>query len=134
LPSFDKQAGVTGRHYGELAAALSDILVQLEIPVYLTLGKTLLRKLPTPKGQCSTTLNKGNVVLAWWNVDHQGPIWDVEAVQEYLAGKHSVCGDFFCGYGESVFNFLNGGGKAFVASDYDGHCVAVVGKRLRGEL
>lgn len=134
LQHFDSQAGVSGRSYGQLSDALEKILRSLEVPVYLTLGKSLLRRLPAPNGQCSSTLNKGSVTLAWWNVDHRGPLWDVREVQRYLGSKYSVCGDFFCGYGQSLFTFMEGGGVAFVASDYDPTSIAVVGKRLKGEL
>ena len=134
LKIFDERAGVSGRHYDDFSQALSGIVKSLAIPVYLTLGKTLLKNLPAPSGTEKTILNKAEVILAWWNVEHTGPTDSVESLQAYLGQTYAVAGDFCCGYGESMFNFLSGGGKRFIASDYDGHCVSVVGERLEGNL
>lgn len=134
IKKFDARAGISGRSYSDFALALNGILGSLQIPVYLTLGKQLLGKLPKPVGVAATNLNKSVVGLAWWNVEHHGPTVNVEDLHKYLGRTYEVAGDFCCGYGESMFNFMAAGGKRFVASDYDGNCVAVVGQRLKGIL
>jgi hypothetical protein len=126
--SFNKNKNkLNNKTYNDLADSLKKI-INLKKPIYLTLGKTLLNKLPISNGQKNIKQNNDNVIIAWWNT-HQKPQGNTS--REICKNFNYKCmGDFMCGYGQSVIDF----NKNFVASDFDKNCVGVVKQRLQGKL
>jgi len=141
---FNKRAGVNGTTYQQLCDAITKIIKQGK-PTYLCLGKSLLGKLPEPKITRDVILNGDKIILAIWNDNawlnaaeqHRLGIGFQETLSTrdvciMLASRYKCIGDFACGYGESVRNFLDGGGARhkFVASDYNGNCISVMSQEM----
>jgi hypothetical protein len=132
--TFNDRAGVADkRTYAEFGEMLGDEILAAMKPTYLTLGKSLLRHLPEPDGTTPYKLNGGDAILAWWFDEGEGPVDFHDDVTIYLAGKYEILGDFFCGYGESLRNFLSHGGHSVVGSDFDGKCIAVAADLFEGK-
>ena len=131
---FNERAGVVVTH-DEVAEGIAQIINSYsDILIILTAGMSVIKKLPEPVRLIDTELNGDRVNLAWWNGEYTGPTDKVESIHQHLGETYSTMGDFFCGYGNSIFNFLAAGGQRFVASDYDSNCVGLVAKRLRGDI
>lgn len=128
---FDERAGVLPRGYKLFQEAVARMVHSEQRPVYLILGQLLLNALPQPRGVEEIKLNKGKVMLAWWNDDYQGPLTTNVEVTHHLGGRFSRIGDFCCGYGEPLFSFLDGGGVSFVGADHNGKCIRVLGERMK---
>jgi hypothetical protein len=130
--------------------------------IILALGPHMLKKLPEPVGlahvfddivdmergpqlvgsqmkwyvwsDVASEFQRNSMNLAWWNGEYTGPTDTLESIHQYLGETYSTMGDFFCGYGYGIFNFLAAGGQRFVASDYDSKCVGMVAKRLQEDI
>lgn len=128
---FDERAGVSGRKYADLAKAVRRVVERSRVPVFLIVGKTMLKHLPDPSGYGTVDLNGNKEILAWWRTEYEGPLTTNLEVTNYLGSVYDIMGDFCCGYGEPLFSFLRGGGLSFVGSDYDGRCVSVMDRRMK---
>ena len=131
---FDERAGELPRSYNLFKAATKSMIQRETRPVFLILGKILLNALPVPNGTADIILNKGNVMVAWWNCNYNGPLTNNTDLTRYLGSKYKTIGDFCCGYGEPLFTFLQGGGDAFVGSDHNGKCIRVLKHRVIDEI
>ena len=128
---FDQRAGELPRSYKLFQDATAQMIKTQTKPVFLILGKILLNALPKPVNQAEIKLNKGGVILAWWNIDYNGPLTTNVDVTHHLGQSFKSIGDFCCGYGEPLFSFLDGGGKLFVGSDHNGKCIRVLESRTK---
>ena len=130
LKIFDARAGVNDRTYSDLIKAISKILLEWTKPVYLIMSKTNLAKLPNPDVIVETTLNGDVVSMGVWNDKNPILLPSTELICQGLGSRYKYLGDFTCGYGTPVKNFIQGGGQRFVASDYDGKCVTVISGQM----
>ena len=149
---FNKRAGVVVTH-DEVSEGVAQIINSYrDTLIILALGPHMLKKLPEPVGLAhvfddivdmeldiddlaiEVDYQLDSMNLAWWNGEYTGPTDKVESIHQYLGETYSTMGDFFCGYGYGIFNFLAAGGQRFVASDYDSKCVGMVAKRLREDI
>ena len=89
-----------------------------------------LVKLPSADVIVETTLNGNAVSMGVWNENCPIVLPSAELVCQELGSRYKCMGDFACGYGNSVKNFLIGGGQRFVASDYDGKCVTIISRQI----
>ena len=131
LKVFNERAGVNDRTFKDLLESISRIVTAWTKPIYLIMSETNLKKLPNPDVIAQTTLNGDSVFLGVWN--ESNPILDstTQSICFALGSKYSCMGDFTCGYGYPIKSFINGGGKRFVASDYDGKCITVIFSQMR---
>ena len=133
---FNKRAGGKVTH-DEVSEGVAQIINSYrDTLIILALGPHMLKKLPEPVGLAHVFddiewAQLDSMNLAWWNVEYTGPTDTLESIHQYLGETYSTMGDFFCGYGYGIFNFLAAGGQRFVASDYDSKCVGMVAKRLQ---
>lgn len=128
---FNKRAGVDHASYNDLADAISKIITGTEKPVYILLGQQMLNKLPRPNQLFETILNGNGAMVAIWRDTYTGLTDNTEVICQNLGSRYKCLGDFTCGYGACVQNFLEGGGKRFVASDYDGKCITVMSAQMK---
>ena len=131
---FNERAGVSGINYGDLAKSIENIILIKNKPTFILLGKQMLKRLPSPKSVHNTVLNGNDAMIAVWNASYSGPTDSTASVCEYLGAQYKVMGDFTCGYGACIRNFLQGGGSQFVASDYDGKCITVMAAKMKQSL
>tara|TARA_R110000787_G_scaffold129023_4_gene240820 strand:- start:616 stop:1197 length:582 start_codon:yes stop_codon:yes gene_type:complete len=130
LKVFNERAEIDNINFKNLIAALSKILNEWTKPVYLIMSKTDLVKLPSADVIVETTLNGNAVSMGVWNENCPIVLPSAELVCQELGSRYKCMGDFACGYGNSVKNFLIGGGQRFVASDYDGKCVTIISRQI----
>lgn len=128
---FNKRAGVEGINYSDLAKSIENIILTKKKPTFILLGKQMLSKLPVPNQIFETILNGNDALIAVWNGTYDGPTNNTAEICKYLGGQYRVMGDFTCGYGACIRNFLSGGGSRFVASDYDGKCITVMTAQMK---
>ena len=126
---FNERAGIDST-YEDIGKSLAVIVEQVERPIYITLGKTLLSKLPVPEVQFPSSLNGNRIIVAAWNAEYEIKDRLTTGLQKKLGIAYNCLGDFCCGYGDPVLTFLRSGGKSFIASDYNAKCVTVIGQRL----
>jgi len=131
---FDDMADVDRRPYALFQKAVLQMILTTPKPIYMILGRTLLRPLPKPAGLADTKLNGGDVMIAWWNDRYKGPLDSNVHITEHLGSRYKNMGDFCCGYGEPLFKFLDGGGERFVGADHNGKCIRVLAERMREKL
>ena len=117
--------------YNDLADNLINI-IKLKKPIYLTLGKTLLKKLPEPNGQKDILQNNDIVIIAWWNTEILPQGDNTNQICKNFNLVYKCIGDFMCGFGQSVFDFLEYN-NSFVASDFDKNCIGIIKHRLQGK-
>ncbi|MAF42998.1 MAG: hypothetical protein CMI54_02340 [Parcubacteria group bacterium] len=128
---FNERAGASGaRTYDDLAGAISKIIESGQ-PTYITLGKTLLKKLPEPKGTIEVMLNGLGSEVAYWGTDIRPVGRTTKDVVVDLARRYGSMWDFCCGYGDCLVNFMASGGEYAVGSDYDNKCVTITKGRLQ---
>ena len=128
---FNKRAGVSGINYGDLAKSIEKIIAEKKKPTFILLGKQMLKKLPKPDNIYDTILNGNEAMIAVWGASYDGPKNNTAEICKHLGGQYKLMGDFTCGYGACIRNFLSGGGSGFVASDYDGKCVTVMAAEMK---
>jgi len=131
---FDDMADVERRPYALFQKAVLDMILTTPKPIYMILGKTLLKPLPKPAGFQPTKLNGGDVHIAWWNDSYRGPLGSNVQITEHLGSRYKRMGDFCCGYGEPLFQFLAGGGESFVGADHNGKCIRVLYEQMQQRL
>ena len=131
--TFNERAGVEYNSYDDLARAIADIIEGMSNFILMPLGKTLLKKLPEPQRVEQIQLNGNPALLAHWHGNFEHTAKTTEHLLEQLGARYDSMGDFTCGYGAPVWSFLGGGGKRFVASDFDGCCVTVMASLFRSE-
>ena len=128
---FNKRAGVQGTNYADLAKSIQDIIESEAKPTFILLGKQMLSKLPEPTQIFDTILNGNDAMIAVWNASYDGPTENTAVICKHLGTQYHTMGDFTCGYGACIRNFLSGGGSRFVASDYDGKCITVMTAQMK---
>ena len=131
--TFNERAGVHHPSYDDLASAIGKIIESMDNFILMPLGKTLLKKLPAPTHVENIQLNGNASLLAHWRGRHVHQATNTEQLLLSLGARFDSIGDFTCGYGAPVLTFLDGGGKRFVASDFDGKCVTVMASIMRGK-
>ena len=131
LKVFNKRAGVADFPYKHMASALNSVINDWQKPTYLIIGQNIVRQLVKPAQWLPTTLNKDAVFLAVWNDEYTGPSESASVILQNLGKKYEQIGEIMSGYGASVKSFLSGGGKRFVAADFDGKCVTVMAAQIR---
>ena len=97
----------------------------------IIIGESMLKRLPVPREVHQTTQNGGDALVAVWHGNYDGSCKSVNVICESLGSRYKYLGDFTCGYGTCIVNFLSGGGSGFVASDYDGKCITVMSTRMK---
>ena len=133
---FNEKAGVDDdRSYDNLAKAISGI-IELQIPTFLVSGKIMLNKL-TDEDNITEIYLSGRgckVYLSIFNVKELPNVSidcrSTDKLIKSLALNYDRIGDFMCGYGQNVLDFMDYGGKGFVASDHDSRAIGVFKKRL----
>ena len=128
---FNKRAGASHTSYADLGRAIRNIIETYTVPIYILLGKRMLQMLPEPDQLIETILNGNSATVAVWKDKYNGPVKNTEHICNHLGSRYECLGDFTCGYGACVKNFLEGGGSKFVASDYDGKCITVMAAQLK---
>jgi len=131
LKVFNQRAGVDRSSYSDLLEAISKIVLAWEKPLYLIMSETNLKKIPRPQHASKTFLNGDEVSIGVWNDDDPILLETTDLICKTLGLRYSCMGDFTCGYGFPIKNFLKGGGSKFVASDYDGKCITVIASQLK---
>lgn len=132
---FDERAGISERSFKTFQEATAKMIQNERRPIFLILGKILLNALPKPTNQAQIKLNKGEVTLAWWNCQYEGPLTINTQVTNFLGRNYKTIGDFCCGYGEPLFHFLdNSQEHKFVGSDHNGKCIKVLYERLKKRI
>lgn len=138
---FDERAGQETRPYKLFQQATNAMIMRNSKPIFLIVGKILLNALPTPRGFADIKLNKGDVMLAWWNYDYNGPLTTNTDCTWHLGGEFDSIGDFCCGYGEPLFSFLDNDSSQkrrrrqfFIGSDHNGKCIRVLHDRLQARV
>jgi ubiquinone/menaquinone biosynthesis C-methylase UbiE len=53
-----------------------------------------------------------------------------EQLMKYVAYNYECVGDFCCGYGQPLFDFLKYGGKQVVASDHNDSCISILKDKM----
>ena len=130
---FEERAKIKKkRTYNEFVNALNKIILNFKKPIFMTVGKILLKKLIKPKQIISInfSIHNSTVDLAIWNYYIEEKIESTNNLMKYLGLRFDKMGDFCCGYGDNIERFLLNGGKKFVASDLDSKCIAILKKRL----
>lgn len=128
---FNRKAKINdSRLFTDLCHKIADIIKQTQQPIYLTLGKEMLKKLPQPNGTAEIKQNGSMVILAWWHTEFSTNTRTTNELCQYFGTKYNSMGDFMCGYGQSLIDFLYGGGQKVVGSDYDSVAVGVTKQRL----
>jgi hypothetical protein len=130
LKVFNKRAGVNDFPYEKLVNAFNQLLQFTDKPVYLFVGSQMLKQLIQPKQVFDTKLNGGDGLMAVWNDSYDGSHESTVAICKNLGKRYNIIGEFMAGYGASVKSFLRGGGKKFVAADFDGKCVTVMASQI----
>ena len=128
---FNERANVTDSSYQDLISALQKIILQTSRPVYLTSSKSMIKGLPEPNQLFETKLNGGDALLGVWNDEYFDDKTNTNVICQNLGKRYFCMGDFTCGYGDCILNFLKGGGQRFVASDFDGKCITVMSTRFK---
>jgi len=128
---FNDRAGVAHESYSDLVVAFIKIIENNPKPIYLIIGESMLKRLPMPREVHKTTQNGGDALVAVWHGNYDGSCKSVNVICESLGSRYKCLGDFTCGYGTCIVNFLSGGGSSFVASDYDGKCITVMSTRMK---
>ncbi|MAL83101.1 MAG: hypothetical protein CMF11_01940 [Idiomarina sp.] len=131
LKVFNERAGVNDRTFKDLLEAISRIVASWTKPIYLIMSETNLKKLPNPDVIAQTSLNGDLVSLGVWNESNPILQSSTQLICSALGQRYSCMGDFTCGYGYPIKSFIKGGGKRFVASDYDGKCITVISSQMR---
>lgn len=129
LNRFDDRAGVARRDYATFSDAVFSLITKSQSPVVLVLGKTLLRRLPEPYSVGPCRLNGDRAMVASWGVELPS-LSSSNEIARWLGSKYESVGDFCCGYGGPLFDFIAGGGSRFVASDYNAKCIRVMSMRM----
>ena len=130
LKVFNERAGMEDIKFNDLIEAVSKILLEWTKPIYLIMSATNLAKLPSPDVIIETTLNGDVVSMGVWNDENPTLLSSTELICQRLGSRYKCLGDFTCGYGYPVKNFMIGGGQRFVASDYDGKCITVISGQM----
>ena len=134
----DKAEVKDQRTYDDLAKAIEGI-IELQIPSYIISGKTMLKKITTDDNirpiylsgrGCSAFLSVFNTSDCNVASNPDIPTKSTESLISSLANNYNSLGDFMCGYGQNVIDFMEAGGKRFVASDHDSRAVGFLKKRL----
>lgn len=134
---FEKRAEKqANRTYDDFVSGLNKIIIKNKKPLFLVMGKILLKKVIKPNQVLKINLSIHNSLenLAVWNYDIKENIKSTDNLMNYFAKRFVCMGDFCCGYGRNVMQFIESGGKNFVASDIDAKCITVLKKRMMGEL
>lgn len=134
---FEKRAEKqANRTYDDFVSGLNKIIIKNKKPLFLVMGKILLKKVIKPNQVLKINLSIHNSLenLAILNYDIKEDIKSTDNLMNYFANRFVCMGDFCCGYGRNVMQFIESGGKNFVASDIDAKCITVLKKRMMGEL
>jgi hypothetical protein len=127
---FDERVGIAGRTFGDLMLKVAAIIESDSRPVMMPVGKTALRKLPSPDA-CHQVLlpsSKAHCLLASWNWEFTPQQTTIDSALE-LISAHSTVGDFACGYGHTAW-LARSLGKRWIVSDYNASCIGFIASRL----
>ena len=128
---FNDRAEVSDRRtYQEFADVLGSEIRRIRKPFYMTLGKTLMKMLPSHSGSLPVKLNGADAFIVWWFDKYDGPHDTNISVCKALGARYRSMGDWCCGYATPLLAFTEGGGKLIVGADYDGKCITVCGERM----
>ena len=128
---FDERANIKKqRGIEEFAKALSTIINSTDKPFAITTSKSLHARLPTPniKYQIKTLLYELTISMYNWKKGIE--FKNTEQLMKYVAYNYNCIGDFCCGYGQPLFDFLKYGGKQVVASDHNDQCIAILKQKM----
>ena len=71
---FNKRTNVKdNRTYKDFADILGSEILRLKKPFFMTIGKTLLKMLPSHAGHCQIKLNGAESFMVWWFDKYNGP-------------------------------------------------------------
>lgn len=126
----------SNRKYEDFVKALNKIIIKNKKPLFLVMGKILLKKVINPNQVIKINLSIHNSIenLAVWNYEIKEDVKSTNDLMNYFAKNFNCMGDFCCGYGRNVVQFIENGGTNFVASDIDARCITVIKNILTGKL
>lgn len=113
--------------YKEFCLAFAKVVEQAKAPLYAITNKRLRGYIKTADAEVKVKLNSNWETLSIWGGPvPPGGMTNLE-VCHWLGRRFRVIGDFTCGYGIPVMEFIKARpGNRFVASDYDAHCITVL--------
>ena len=128
---FDERAKVKKqRGIEDFAKALNSIITKTEKPFAISTSKHLHNKLPTPKMRYQIKAYICELTFAIYNWEKNIQFKTTEQLMKYVAYNYKCVGDFCCGYGQPLFDFLKYGGQKIVASDHNDLCISVLKEKM----
>tara|TARA_B100000963_G_scaffold190660_1_gene165856 strand:+ start:6666 stop:7265 length:600 start_codon:yes stop_codon:yes gene_type:complete len=128
---FDERANIKQtRSLDDFASALNEI-INIGKPIGITTSKFLHKKLPQPIAKYDMKIHIGNVTFAIYNTNPNMQFKTSSELMQYVANHYQCLGDFCCGYGFPLLQFLDYGGKKIIASDYNSKCITVLKQKMK---
>lgn len=121
---FNERSGVNTTAADYYKGLTNVILSIKDKPVYITGGKSFIKRIPDPEWKKVIKLNGHDAEIWGYNCTELMSPKDVLNLDfiKSLSQMYNVVGDFNCGYGNTGRIFKENG-KRFVMSDYDGNCI-----------
>ena len=128
---FNEKAGIEDdREYVQMGYLIYDKIIATGKPTFLISWKTLINKMPLCEyRQIKLDGRNCTVWVSFWNGAQSNAESTYELTSQ-LAQQYNCMGDFMCGYGQNVIDFVQNGGDKFVASDVDSRAVGVLRRRV----
>jgi len=128
---FDERANVKEtRTVDDFALALSKIIMDTKIPIGIVTSKILHKKLPPANSIHEMSIHVGKVTFAMHNYILPFQFQRSTDLMQYVANNFNCLGDFCCGYGYPLIQYLKFGGKKIIASDYNSQCITILKKNM----
>lgn len=128
---FDERANIKqARNVDDFALALREIIQDCKKPIGIVTSKILHKKLPTPTDTYEMKIHVGKVTFALHNLDCKYKFRTSSELMNFVANQFNCLGDFCCGYGFPLMEFLNYGGKKIIASDYNDKCITILKQKI----
>ena len=128
---FDERANIKKtRTVDEFALALTKIIENAKKPIGIVTSKILHKKLPPPDDLYDIKIHIGKVTFAIHNLDVSYKFKTSTDLMNYVANNYECLGDFCCGYGYPLLEYLKFGGKKIIASDYNSQCITILKKKI----
>jgi hypothetical protein len=127
---FDERVGVTGRTWADLANRIDFLIESTTAPVVIPLGKIALKRLPAPTVTYDVYMPHAGApaIIACWRTTLDQPKTTIDAARQ-LISRHTVIGDWFCGYGKTAV-LAHEMNRRFVVSDYNPRCIGFLSQRF----
>lgn len=128
---FDKRANIKEeRTVDDFAYALTKIIQSQKKPIGIVSSKILHKKLPSPDDLYDIKIHIGKVSFALYNLNIKYQFKTSTDLMNYVANNYKCLGDFCCGYGYPLLQFLEFGGEKIIASDHNSKCISILKKKI----